>query len=384
MKLGGMLRKKIRAILKRLMKRGVIKRANNPQSLNMNKEKADEILRNVYLPEKIKWDNNLIDIDTNKYDLSVIIPVYNAQKYLKQCIDSVLNQKTDYKYEIICIDDGSIDDSPKILEAYLEYDNMRVISQTNHGIAFARNRGIENANGKYILLVDNDDYLAENFIQKLLKDALHYDADIVKCGYSMFNEKKGVISQIQESPKRIISGNLQSELLTYNGFVWGTVIRRSLFSKVSFPNGYWYEDMITRLLIYRLSHKFIYEPELLYYYRVHNQNASRIVWNTKNYKALDQFYLAEEIGKQADKLGLLFDYWTFCVYLDEFGKLLYTRTKNLECIVRKAVFFQAAELIDCWSKKIKLQDLSFENNMLLRSFWEKDFILWERVCKLLK
>ena len=172
------------------MKRGVIKRANNPQSLNMNKEKADEILRNVYLPEKIKWDNNLIDIDTNKYDLSVIIPVYNAQKYLKQCIDSVLNQKTDYKYEIICIDDGSIDDSPKILEAYLEYDNMRVISQTNHGIAFARNRGIENANGKYILLVDNDDYLAENFIQKLLKDALHYDADIVKCGYSMFNEKK--------------------------------------------------------------------------------------------------------------------------------------------------------------------------------------------------
>ena len=111
---------------------------------------------------------NLID---TKLVLSIVIPIYNAEKYLEECLESVINQEVlSGKYEIICIDDGSTDNSNLILEKYnKQIDNLTVFHQNNSGVSVARNRGLELAKGTYIWFVDADDFISINAIELLLQ-----------------------------------------------------------------------------------------------------------------------------------------------------------------------------------------------------------------------
>ena len=113
--------------------------------------------------------------------ISVIIPVYNIEKYLPECLDSLLNQ-TFRDFEIICVNDGSKDDSLKILETYAQKDSrIRVITKENGGSGSARNRGLAEAQGEYIQFVDGDDYFEPQMLEKLYKLAENYNADIAVC-----------------------------------------------------------------------------------------------------------------------------------------------------------------------------------------------------------
>ncbi|MDR3243909.1 MAG: glycosyltransferase [Elusimicrobiota bacterium] len=113
--------------------------------------------------------------------LSVVIPIYNAQKYIGQCLDSIINQP--FKdIEIICINDGSTDNTLSILKEYASKDSrIIIINQTNQGAGSARNKGIESAKGEYIHFMDADDYLADNAYEELYKKAQENDLDIIKC-----------------------------------------------------------------------------------------------------------------------------------------------------------------------------------------------------------
>ena len=114
--------------------------------------------------------------------ISIVIPVYNVKKYLRQCVDSVLNQ-TYNNLQIILIDDGSTDESPKICDIYAErYSRFKVIHQENHGAVYARNIGIDNAEGKYITFVDADDWIEFNMIEQLYESLKKYDVDASMCG----------------------------------------------------------------------------------------------------------------------------------------------------------------------------------------------------------
>lgn len=119
--------------------------------------------------------------------ISVIVPVYNAEKYIEKCINSILSQ-TYKEFEIIAVDDGSTDGSLNILlELQKEHSNkIRVFSQENKGVGAARNFAIENAEGDYIAFVDSDDWIDDNYLQ-ILKDALSEDNDIVISGFKRFN-----------------------------------------------------------------------------------------------------------------------------------------------------------------------------------------------------
>jgi len=111
--------------------------------------------------------------------VSIIITVYNMEKYIKKCLDSVVNQ-TYSNIEIILINDGSTDNSEKIIKSYeKEYNNIKVISQVNSGPAIAKNVGLDNANGEYIMILDADDWIENNFIEKLMLIAEENDSDIV-------------------------------------------------------------------------------------------------------------------------------------------------------------------------------------------------------------
>ena len=114
--------------------------------------------------------------------ISVIVPIYNADKYLQICLDSIISQ-TYNNLQIILIDDGSTDESPKICDIYAERDSrFKVIHQENHGAVYARNIGIDNAEGKYITFVDADDWIEFNMIEQLYESLKKYDVDASMCG----------------------------------------------------------------------------------------------------------------------------------------------------------------------------------------------------------
>ena len=125
--------------------------------------------------------------------ISVIVPVYNTEKYLEKCVMSILNQ-TYKNLEIILIDDGSTDNSPQICDSLAEKDNrITVIHQPNGGVSSARNTGLDNTHGDYIMFVDSDDYIAPNMIEFLSENI--GDTDIAMCGYNSVDENGNLSPQ---------------------------------------------------------------------------------------------------------------------------------------------------------------------------------------------
>ena len=133
----------------------------------------------------------------NNVKISIIIPVYNVEKYLNQCLDSILNQDFD-DFEVICVNDGSTDYSLNILNDYAERDSrVKVISQINKGQGNARNTGLKYAEGKYIMFIDSDDYISEGSIKKIYFNALSNDSDIVIFEFYQFDEDRGTYDEFR-------------------------------------------------------------------------------------------------------------------------------------------------------------------------------------------
>lgn len=139
--------------------------------------------------------------DNNKI-LSIIVPVYNVDAYLKECIESLLNQKIK-NYEIILIDDGSTDESGAICDQYdRKYEQIRVVHKSNGGLSSARNTGIMHAKGKYIGFVDGDDYVAPGMYESLIRIAENHSAQIVVCEYFNFFDQKEVKNIIEAEERK--------------------------------------------------------------------------------------------------------------------------------------------------------------------------------------
>ena len=358
----------------------IMKRVHNPVALNMSLNESEAILNESCIQREGPVFNGkgATEKTEDLFDLSVIVPVYNGEKFLSECIDSILQQKTEYKLELICVDDGSKDSSFQILQSYAHDPRLIIIRQKNKGISGARNQGLKKAQGKYVMFVDNDDMLTSGMIQLLLEQAKRHNADIVKSGHIIAGKMQ---RRIIDSPFYVKTGKLTEQLLRYNGYIWGMLIKREIFQKVNFPEGFWYEDMITRLLVYRMCNSFVYVDQPLYLHRMHGANASVKVWSTKNIRALDQFILAKEITKYAESLKLPVDEYVYQLYLSEFGKLLYERTSNLKRKIRQAVFLQSSELLKTLkfvTDEVSLQNYGYMLNVALIS---RDFGLWEAVCK---
>lgn len=154
--------------------------------------------------------------------VSIIIPVYNTEKYLRQCLDSVVNQ-TLKDIEIICVNDGSTDNSLNILKEYKEKDNrIKVFNIENHGVSYARNLGLNNVSGEYVVFIDSDDYVNDVFIEELYNNELETFSDLVFSGRILKNKDDKIISKW--IPKKEISYNPIND---YDDFTqWHTVVEK--------------------------------------------------------------------------------------------------------------------------------------------------------------
>lgn len=217
-------------------------------------------------------------MDTNE-KVSVIIPVYNDKKYLKQCVESVLTQ-TYTNLEIILVDDGSTDHTPEICEEYREkYDQIRVLHKKNGGVGSSRNAGLALATGEYILFIDNDDWLEKHHIEELYKLAKENNADIAAGNFNIFYEDTSTFSYWLNDDtyfKKVYSikewFSLQYRTDFYNMSVvftvpWDKLYKRSLFKNIVYPEDAPVEDDLTTWKVYLLANKIAYENKAIYTHR---------------------------------------------------------------------------------------------------------------------
>ena len=306
----------------------------------------------------------------SKINLSVIIPIYNVEPYLKECLDSVLGNKTKYHFEIIAINDGSTDGSLNILEKYQD-ERLKVISTKNGGLSWARNVGLNNAVGEYVTFVDSDDYVTNDYVDALMDAAYKYNADVVRAGYYVLDGEKTIDAHTN---KISVSDGLGERVLKCSGFAWGAVIRRELFYGVRFPVGYIFEDMIMRPLILAQAKNYIEIDECVYYYRQRKGSILHQVNDSLDYKCLDQYYLPREIYKYGLKIGVEKRILALIIFR-ELGLISFMRLRKMNREVRKGVFELNAEFID----KLSLQDdeLSDEvDKLYLKCFRKRNYILY--------
>ncbi|MDR1679071.1 MAG: glycosyltransferase [Prevotellaceae bacterium] len=235
---------------------------------------------------------------------SIIIPVYNVEKYLSACLDSVLNQAY-HSYELICVNDGSTDKSLAILEDYAKkypQKKVKVISQSNMGVAIARNHGVEIAKGNYILFLDSDDMLCVNSLDKLFQIVQMEQPDVITFNSELFFEDNS-----QYKPNAVFNNNDSKLFLSgmdyLNDFVrlrgWGPtaifyLFKRNLFveNDLKFQSNLSHEDdlFIPQILYY--TRKLYQLNEVLYTYRIRKQSRNNLRTD-KNYT--DKLYISSSL-----------------------------------------------------------------------------------------
>lgn len=231
-------------------------------------------------------------MDKSESLVSIIVPVYKVEKYLPRCIDSLINQ-TYKNIEIILVDDGSPDNSPKLCDEYASKDSrIRVIHKENAGVSEARNTGIDNAKGDYICFVDSDDYVSENYVKLLMDKQCEAGAEIV--WGKMFNEYNNDVSIKNENLSDLIDNRNLSLFFAEHGNVMGgtcrLLIHRNVFKVVKFEKKLKYcEDLYFILNLFKYNFKMAYIDEAIYYYvynpqSVTNMYTSETCYNYANAK----------------------------------------------------------------------------------------------------
>lgn len=344
-----------------------------------------DALKNINKKYKINHvSNNFEDLKKeNLFDLSIIVPTYNCEKYIEECISSIVNQNGKYLYEVIIVDDGSQDNTLTILKKFSNISNIRIITKTNGGSASARNRGICESNGKYIMFVDSDDRLSDNAIEYLMTKALNEDADIVLGSYKLFDKYRTYNTTIEEN--EIITDKYR--MLLKKGYPWAKVIKREFFYKVRFPEGFLYEDTIMCYLIYSQCKKMVTISHIVYNYRLNINSTSRSKSLKHNIKNLDSYFVVEDIINYLPKTGIEFDnnIYNFTINV-QLSNILYERIKRLDRKIVESTFILACNLVENMNKTEKnyLYDQNSVRINLEKALYTRNFKMWKLCCYMLK
>lgn len=238
--------------------------------------------------------------------ISILVPVYNVEKYLRRCVDSILAQ-TYRDYEIILLDDGSTDRSGAICDAYAaEHDCIRVIHQKNAGVSQARNVLLAAARGEFITFLDSDDSLKPKCLETLLRDLRETGADISICSWCEVSEE-GICTEITWDRKdegfRIWTTEEAMKHLLYQESIdtnlWGKLYRREVLKDVVFPVGKAYEDLAVLYQVFLKANGICYRPEALYRYTSNTKGISQSTFAPRRMDLIDNVeVMSADIGNR--------------------------------------------------------------------------------------
>lgn len=222
--------------------------------------------------------------------ISVIIPVYNAEKYLRECLESVINQ-TFKDIEIICVNDGSVDNSLEILNKYADKDErIKIISQENRGHSEARNTALKIMSGEYVYFLDSDDYITPTLLEHAINIFNNFDIDYFCFGSKAFCEDEciqsleGMNEYIRVKRKGLHKLNFDIGLNT-NIHVWNKVFKASVIknNNIFFPSNLIYEDIYFMWYYFFLSKKAYFDEEIFHCYRMRSESTMEIATKFKNF-----------------------------------------------------------------------------------------------------
>ncbi len=252
--------------------------------------------------------------------VSVVVPIYNVEKYLDRCVKSIINQ-TYQKLQIILVDDGSLDDCPEICDRWREKDNrIEVIHKKNSGLGMTRNAGLKQAVGKYVCFVDSDDYIHPTTIEKLLKKAAKYEADV--CYYGCIDVLDGNESEKQPPKKTVyvgeevrhefaarLLGNAPSEntplfsgMSACYAFYNTKFLKENHIEFHSEREKYISEDLIFNLSVCAIANTVTILPESLYYYVIRRRDSLRSTYRSDRFEKSKIMY--EKLIQYSREFGL--------------------------------------------------------------------------------
>lgn len=327
--------------------------------------------------------------------VSVIVPIYKVEKYLRSCVDSIL-QQTFSDIEVILVDDGSPDGCGAICEEYVQKDKrVKVIHKENGGLSDARNVGIEVCRGNYIIFVDSDDCIHPQMVERLYNLLLKYQADMAICSFQDIDENempRYAKTDTQGEEHCFEKENIMNQLQTRNLLTvvaWNKIYKTQLFEKVRYPKGYIHED---EFVIHRLLHlctRTVYTDEKLYYYRKRNDS---IMGNISPKKIQDIFEAYEDrvrFLKEKHYRGILIDTQLQEMYLIiKYYKLVRTKVeyKELLSYMRKkfAELYLTKEIEDVLSTQLKKEYGVFYKSPIQYYAYMKSRQIYDNIKELIK
>lgn len=229
--------------------------------------------------------------------ISIIVPIFNIEKYLSRCLDSILEQ-TYKNLEVILVDDGSVDNSGMIADKYARKDQrIKVIHQVNQGVSVARNTGIDLATGDYIGFVDGDDYIEPDMYEILMRIIEEQQVDIAHCGYQMvypsktefyYNTKEKIKMNREEGVLELLRGRKVEPGL------WNKLYNAKLFEQVRLPAGVAEtEDLLCNFELFSFAKNSYFYDIAKYHYMLRNGSATNEVLSEK--KRRDRYYVVSSI-----------------------------------------------------------------------------------------
>jgi len=240
--------------------------------------------------------------------ISIIVPIYNVEDYLVDCLENIVNQ-TYKNLEIILVDDGSPDNCGNICDEYAKKDNrIKVIHKENGGLSSARNVGLDIATGEYISFIDSDDFVSKDFIEKLYNLCKKNGAEIAECNFLKFVdkiEKSNINPKIEsyssiEMQKRIYSNEYIRTIV-----VWNKLYKKCIYETLRFPIGKINEDEFTTYKAFgNTSEKIVITNEVLYYYRYNENSIMGRKFNEKRLDVLEAYEERKEYFREKDLVEL--------------------------------------------------------------------------------
>lgn len=318
--------------------------------------------------------------------ISFIVPIYNVERYLQKCVDSILAQSYS-NIEVVLVDDGSTDESVAICDSYANRDKrVQVIHKENGGASSARNEGLSFAHGSYIAFIDSDDYVSPSMAEKLLDAISKTDSDLAMCNFAYTDELGNITESFSDDTK---AGEYRTEELlrkvaagwTFGILVWNKLFKKELFDGgLLFPEGRIAEDeMIAHRLLARVR-KAVIIPDVLCFYRHRTGSVTNSAFNEKNLDSLEalidrvEFFISineEELAYIASVTAMknLADLWSFRNKSKEIKAVLKsyrTRIRNLCGKIGKQ------QVAGKYVVSVFLFEKSFPLFLLMKRLW--DFI----------
>lgn len=268
-----------------------------------------------------------------QYDLQIVVPAYNAEKYIEECLNSALCQKTEFSYIVTVVNDGSTDSTGEIIERICSKnrDKIEVINQNNRGFSGARNAGLQILKGRYITFLDSDDMLADGAVQVLMETAIDR------------NSKRFVADIVQGSwitGTKLNGGRIQ-HATELSGFPWGKIYRAELFEHFQFPEGYWFEDTPISFILYGCNLKTKVIDNAVYMYRVNPKGITATA--PKSRRSVETYYITALCLREIPRFGVQYDQRAYEYFLNQ-CVMNELRIKHRPRKIREAVFVLEADL----------------------------------------